>query len=75
MAENLNLSQKLFTQKDGKLFAYAEDIQEKVRELKQEFDKNDRKNNSLDVPENRNPIIDKIFGEKLSDFSGKGNRF
>ena len=46
-----------------------EKIQNAQKRLKEEFDNNDWENNTLDVPENRNLIIDKIFkecfGEKL----------
>lgn len=33
----LNLSQKLFTQKDGKRFVYADEIRESVKKLKEEI--------------------------------------
>ncbi len=55
----MNLSEKLFLQ-DGKQFAYANDIQEKVRELKCKFD--------VDVDYVEEDIIkeiDEIFGDKL----------
>ena len=60
MKEEFNLSEKIYQDDIGvkyvKLF---------IRKLKEKFDKNDWENNTLDVPENRDLIIDKLAGEKL----------
>ncbi len=41
-------------------------LKEFISKLKEEFEKNDWENNTLDVPENRNLIIDKLAGPKLT---------
>ena len=72
-SEKESLADKIFDSKlclgddISKIFAkyVKEKIQNAQRRLKEEFDKNDWESNTLDVPENRNPIIDKIFLEEF----------
>ena len=69
------LAQKLFIQKDGKKFAYVDDISEKIKELKDSFRKEVR-----NIPPEFNKekmlnqvdiimwsLIDKIFGDALTN--------
>ena len=57
------LSQKLFVQKDGKKFAYTEDIKKSIRELKEEYTKFFSHNRP--TCEWFEELIEKIFGKEL----------
>ena len=60
----LNLSQKLFTQKDGKKFAYADDIKNTIKELKKDFGFTGVYN----IKQIREKIK-KVFGKELYEYN------
>ncbi len=56
-----NLSEKLFTQPDGKRFAYADEIKKAVRKLQEEIET--ERYTIYDLKE----LIHEIFGKELSE--------
>lgn len=75
----LNLSQKLFVDKKGKRYAYADEIQKAVRELKEKlFGRADyHKNHGSGLVLVRGEVIkivDEAFGDKLSNSSQESSK-
>ena len=55
-----------YVDSEDNLVFRKQDVKKSIKRLKEEFNKNDWENNTLDVDYNINPIIDKIFGKELT---------
>lgn len=61
-----NLSQKLFTQPDGKRFAYSDDIKKAVKKLNEDLDRT-----SLHEYYDTDRLIKKVLKNKIKEIFGK----